>query len=333
MHQIAAFYKFSQVQDVEQLVADAKHLCQSEGITGTLLVAGEGVNGTMSALDKSSLDKLLLFLAQRLNVNQVPAKFSHADKPPFRRLKVKPKAEIVAMGVDGVQPGSRTGIEAEPALWNEVISDPDTIVIDTRNAYEIAIGSFPGAVDPKTATFRDFPTYVKEELEPLKGKKRIAMFCTGGIRCEKASSYLMDEGFGEVYQLSGGVLGYFEKAAKQGVENKWVGDCFVFDDRVAVTKQLEPSGHEMCPVCRHPLSADDLADERTDLGTSCLHCYGNRSAESIASAQERYRQVLLAKDRGFIHLAPNMRVDDAPADDSDQNVETDNSDPTTEFLG
>ena len=152
------------------------------------------------------------------------------------------------MGMDEVQPGSRTGIEAEPALWNEVISDPDTIVIDTRNAYEIAIGSFPGAVDPKTATFRDFPTYVKEELEPLKGKKRIAMFCTGGIRCEKASSYLMDEGFGEVYQLSGGVLGYFEKAAKQGVENKWVGDCFVFDDRVAVTKQWN---HQVtkCALC------------------------------------------------------------------------------------
>ena len=210
MHQIAAFYKFSQVQDVEQLVADAKHLCQSEGITGTLLVAGEGVNGTMSALDKSSLDKLLLFLAQRLNVNQVPAKFSQADEAPFRRLKVKPKAEIVAMGVDGVQPGSRTGIEAEPALWNEVISDPDTIVIDTRNAYELAIGSFPGLSTQRQQRW-DFPTYVKEELEPLKGKKRIAMFCTGGIRCEKASSYLMDEGFGEVYQLSGGVLGYFEK--------------------------------------------------------------------------------------------------------------------------
>ena len=327
MHQIAAFYKFSPVADVQSLVADAKAICQAEHIMGTLLIAPEGVNGTMSAATTTSLDKLLSFLAQQLRVGQVPAKYAETDVPPFLRLQVKVKNEIVAMGVDGLQPGRRSGIEAEPELWHDVIRDPDTVVIDTRNAYEIAIGSFPGAVDPKTATFRDFPTYVKEHLEPLKGKKKIAMFCTGGIRCEKASSYLIDQGFEEVYQLSGGILGYFEKTAKQGLANKWVGDCFVFDDRVAVTKDLKPSGHEMCSVCRHPLTAKDLADPRTVMGTSCLHCYGTRSDDSIASAQERYRQVLLAKERGFVHLAPNMRIDDQDG------IVKDDEEPDSEFLG
>ena len=307
MHHIAAFYRFSPVADVTALVKRAKKYALRTDIMGTVLIAPEGVNGTMSSREQGTLAEFLGFLADEIAVDAIPAKWSTSEDEPFRRLRVKERQEIVSMGVEGVQPGLRTGHEAEPDEWNWLIADPDTVLIDTRNAYEIAVGSFPGAIDPKTATFRDFPAYVSEQLAGKKDKT-IAMFCTGGIRCEKASSYLLDQGFENVVQLKGGVLGYFEKAAQQGVDNKWVGDCFVFDERVAVGKDLNPSGHEMCSVCRYPLSEEDRRDERYVPGTSCVHCYGNRSDTQIASAQERYRQVLLAKDRGFVHLSPNLRT-------------------------
>ena len=218
---------------------------------------------------------------------------------PFYRIKVKLKKEIVTLGVPDIDPRSFSGIRVDPQQWNKLINDPEVLVIDTRNHYEYLIGTFRNAVSPETNSFSDFPRYVKQTLDPMRHKK-IAMFCTGGIRCEKASAYLLQQGFHKVYQLRGGILRYLEETAPD--ENLWNGECFVFDSRVAVNEKLEPGVHEQCYSCRMPVSPGDRESEKFEQGVSCPHCYEKLTKERRKRLRERQRQVELARQRNYQHI-------------------------------
>jgi UPF0176 protein len=231
-------------------------------------------------------------------------KESWSDKHPFYRMKVKLKKEIVTLGVAGVSPTKMVGHYVKPQDWNALILDPEVVLIDARNDYEYAIGTFKNAVNPKTNTFREFPEYVKTHFDPKKHKK-VAMFCTGGIRCEKASSFMMSEGFNEVYHLEGGILKYLEEVKTE--ESLWQGECFVFDQRVAIKHGLEMGDYDQCYACRYPLSADDMKSEKYTPGISCPHCYNQHTPEKLQSLTERQKQVILAKERGFSHIGASLQ--------------------------
>jgi UPF0176 protein len=303
-----AMYHFVNVPRFETLREPLLEFCMSRHIKGTILLADEGINGTVAGPEKSILE-LLNFLKNDSifegNFKDLGHKESWSDKHPFYRMKVKLKKEIVTLGVPGVSPTKVVGTYVKPQDWNTIISDPEVVLIDTRNDYECAIGSFKNAINPKTSTFREFPEYVKTHFDPKKHKK-VAMFCTGGIRCEKASSYMMSEGFDEVYHLEGGILKYLEEVKPQ--DSLWQGECFVFDQRVAIKHGLEVGEYDQCYACRYPLSADDMKSEKYTPGISCAHCYNQHTPEKLKALTERQKQVILAKERDIEHIGTNSQL-------------------------
>lgn len=303
----AALYKFVSLSNYTALQAPIHAACEAHHIKGTILLAAEGINGTIAGLP-DDINALLKFLREDPIFNgcfsDLEHKESFADEHPFYRMKVKLKKEIVTLGVAGVSPTKLVGTYVKPQDWNALISDPDVILIDTRNDYEVDIGTFKGAVDPKTTTFREFPEYVAKNLDKTKHKK-VAMFCTGGIRCEKASSYMMDQGFEEVYHLQGGILKYLETVPE--AQSLWQGECFVFDQRVAVKHNLEVGEFDQCYACRHPLSPAEMESAEYTPGISCPYCYNTISEEKRASLTERQRQVILAKKRGKTHIGEKQK--------------------------
>ena len=309
-----AFYHFVDLPAYQDLQSPIQEFCDQHDIKGTILLASEGINGTLSAQDPSILAFHEYIKTDALFNGKFKAlshKESIASSNPFYRMKVRLKKEIVALGVPGISPTKRVGQYVKPQDWNALISDPDTIIIDTRNGYEVDIGTFKGAINPKTKTFREFPGYVDRELLTHKGKK-IAMFCTGGIRCEKATSLMLEKGFDEVYHLQGGILKYLEEVPKE--ESLWQGECFVFDQRVAVTHNLEEGDYDQCYACRHPLSPNEMASEDYRPGISCPYCFNKHSPEKKASVGERQKQMLLAKARGEAHIGkviPKMNKQEA----------------------
>ncbi|MGZ8983969.1 MAG: oxygen-dependent tRNA uridine(34) hydroxylase TrhO [Methylotenera sp.] len=303
----AALYKFVSLPDFKALQAPILAACESHNIKGTLLLAEEGINGTIAGLSvdiHSVLDFLRTNPLFENRFSDLEHKESFASEHPFYRMKVKLKKEIVTLGVPGVSPTKRVGTYVKPEDWNALISDPDVILIDTRNDYEVDIGTFEGAIDPKTTTFREFPEYVAKHFDKTKHKK-VAMFCTGGIRCEKASSYMMEQGFEEVYHLQGGILKYLETMPEE--QSMWQGECFVFDQRVAVKHNLAVGEYDQCYACRHPLSPAEMQSPQYTPGISCPYCYDKISAEKRARLTERQKQVILAKQRGEVHIGEKQR--------------------------
>ncbi|SOC51622.1 UPF0176 protein [Chromohalobacter canadensis] len=305
---VAALYQFVTLDDYEALREPLLETMRAHDVKGTLLLAFEGINGTVSGT-RESIDALLAWLRADPRLAAVDHKESYCDAHPFYRTKVKLKREIVTLGIDGVDPNQAVGTYVEPEDWNDVIADPEVLVIDTRNEYEVEIGSFEGAVDPQTKTFREFPDYVKAHYDPAQHKK-VAMFCTGGIRCEKASSFMLNEGFEEVYHLKGGILSYLEKVPEE--QSRWQGECFVFDNRVTVRHDLAEGEFEQCHACRRPISEADMASEKYEPGVSCPHCWDSLPEKTRNSARERQRQIELAKQRGEPHpLGRDPRRDQA----------------------
>ena len=303
---IAALYRFARIPAPEALLGALREACAREGIKGTLLVAREGINGTIAAAP-ASLARALDAITAITGLKDLEIKFSSAAEMPFLRLKVRLKREIVTIGDDSVDPLLAAGTYVAARDWNALISDPEVVLIDVRNDYEHRIGTFMGAIDPETTSFRAFPAYVRENLAADKSRK-IAMFCTGGIRCEKASAFMLQEGFTEVYHLQGGILRYLEDIPAE--ESRWQGGCFVFDERVAVGHALVPDPtFTLCHGCRQPLSAEDCAHPDHEDGVACRHCAPTMSEARRASARERHRQMALANTRGEVHLGPDARRD------------------------
>ena len=293
--QVAALYRFTPFEDPAALRAPLLDLCESVGVKGTLLLAHEGINGTIAGTD-NAIAAVLDHIRSMPGCKETDVKFSSASQPPFHRMKVRLKREIVTMGEPSVDPRASVGRYVAPEDWNALISDPDTIVIDTRNDYEVAVGTFEGAVDPETTSFREFPKWFRDNREELlEGKKKVAMFCTGGIRCEKSTSFLRGEGVDEVYHLKGGILKYLETVPE--AESKWHGDCFVFDERVTVKHGLEEGDYHLCRACRRPISDEDMAHEHYVEGVSCPYCYDEKSEVQRARYAERQRQRELEKAR------------------------------------
>ncbi|WP_111640400.1 oxygen-dependent tRNA uridine(34) hydroxylase TrhO [Marinimicrobium alkaliphilum] len=302
---VAALYHFASLPDYEAMSEPLKNHCEAQGLKGTLLLAHEGINGTVAGT-RAGIDSLLDYLKSDPRLAKLEHKESLDERMPFYRMKVKLKKEIVTMGIEGIDPRHTVGTYVPPSAWNELISDPDVLVVDTRNYYEYAIGSFERAVDPGTTTFREFPDYVKDNLSPQQHKK-VAMFCTGGIRCEKATAYMKEQGFEEVYHLQGGILKYLEEVPEE--ESLWRGECFVFDNRVAVNHQLEKGRYDQCHGCRHPITEDDMRSEKYMKGVSCPRCYDTLTDEQKARFAERQKQMELARQRNEQHLgaAPPAR--------------------------
>ncbi|HTQ99280.1 MAG TPA: rhodanese-related sulfurtransferase [Candidatus Acidoferrum sp.] len=295
---VCALYHFVRLPDYAALQQPLLAQMKLHGVKGTLLLAAEGINGTIAGT-REGVDAVLAWLKRDPRLASLDHKESFDVVIPFYRTKVKLKKEIVTMGVEGIDPGRKAGTHIEPKDWNALISQPDVLLIDTRNDYEVEIGTFQGAVNPHTESFREFPEYVKQNLDPARHKK-IAMFCTGGIRCEKSTAYLKEQGFGEVYHLKGGILNYLDKVPQ--AESLWQGECFVFDNRVAVNHALAKGDYDQCHACRLPITDDDKRSALYERGVSCPHCHGKHSAEQIAHFRERQRQVELARQRGEAHL-------------------------------
>jgi UPF0176 protein len=295
---IASLYRFVALEDFQALQQPLLGLMRQHRIKGTLLLAAEGINGTVAG-SREAIDTLLAWLKCDPRLEALDHKESFADDMPFGRCKVKLKKEIVSMGVAGIDPHHSSGTYVHPQDWNALISDPDVLLIDTRNQYEIAIGSFKNAVNPQTTNFRQFPQYARDKLRPEQHKK-IAMFCTGGIRCEKSTAYLKAEGFAEVYHLKGGILKYLEEVPEE--DSLWQGECFVFDDRVTVNHQLLQGQYDQCHACRQPISDADKASRHYSPGVSCPHCIKRTSQTQRDRFAERQRQVRLAAGRGETHI-------------------------------
>ena len=298
MFVVAALYKFVQLPDYVSLRDALYDYMVENNVKGTLLLAEEGINGTICG-SREGIDAVKAWLDADGRFAGLSYKESFADEPAFYRTKVKLKKEIVTMGVEGINPAHIVGTYVKGDDWNRLISDPDTILIDTRNDYEVAIGTFKNAVNPKTTTFREFPAWAEQNLDKTKHKK-VAMFCTGGIRCEKSTAYLKEQGFDEVYHLDGGILKYLEEVPQES--SLWQGECFVFDQRVAVKHGLEQGSYDQCYACRMPLSAQEMASPHYVKGLSCPHCHDKTTEEQKASFSERQKQVELAKQRGEKHI-------------------------------
>jgi len=298
MYVVAALYKFVNLPDYVELRDKLyQHLVLNK-VKGTLLLAKEGINGTICGT-REGIDAVRQWLDADGRFEGLSYKESFADEPAFYRTKVKLKTEIVTMGVPGVNPQHIVGTYVKGEDWNRLIEDPDTILIDTRNDYEVAIGTFKNAVNPNTTSFREFPQWAAENLDKTKHKK-VAMFCTGGIRCEKSTAYLKEQGFDEVYHLDGGILKYLEEMPEQN--SLWQGECFVFDQRVAVKHGLVQGSYDQCYACRMPLSQADMQSDKYIKGMSCPHCHDQLSDEQKASFAERQKQIELAKQRGEQHI-------------------------------
>ncbi|MCX4028764.1 rhodanese-related sulfurtransferase [Endozoicomonas sp. SM1973] len=294
---IAALYKFTRLPDFEAMRQPLLDKMLALEVKGTLLLAAEGINGTVAG-SREGVDQLLNYLNSHEPLAGLTHKESYDIKQPFYRTKVKLKKEIVTMGVPGIDPNHVVGTYVKPAEWNQLISDPDVLLVDTRNDYEYQVGTFEGAINPKTESFREFPDYVAQQLDPAKHKK-VAMFCTGGIRCEKSTALLKEQGFDEVYHLEGGILKYLEEVP--ATETKWQGECFVFDNRVTVDHQLNKGSYDMCFGCRMPISDQDKQSERYKEGVSCPHCFDSQDAKTRQRAESRQKQIELAKQRNQPH--------------------------------
>ena len=303
---VTALYKFVRFDDPEALREPLFARLSELGIKGTILLASEGVNGTIAGTPEA-MDQALNALCALPGCAALDWKDSHADAMPFLRLKVRLKNEIVTMGVPGTDPTCLVGSYVKPQDWNALITDPDTVVIDTRNDYEVALGTFQGAIDPETETFREFPDWFETFRAKLAEQGRtpkIAMFCTGGIRCEKSTSYVKSLGIEDVFHLQGGILKYLETVPRE--ESLWEGECFVFDDRVSVGHGLEVGEYQLCHACRHPVSAEDRQHPHFEEGVSCPRCYGTFSDTKMAALRERQKQVRLAKERGETHIGDDV---------------------------
>ncbi|WP_281824199.1 rhodanese-related sulfurtransferase [Jannaschia rubra] len=299
---IAAFYRFTAFADLATLQGPLQALCKAQGITGTLLLAPEGINGTVAGT-RAAIDALLHHLRGLPRCAGLEPKISHADTSPFGRMKVRLKREIVTMGQPDIDPLGNVGRYVEPGDWNAVLRDPDAVVIDTRNAYEVAIGSFAGAVDPGTASFGEFPTWWAANAARFQGR-RIAMFCTGGIRCEKSTAFLRAQGVKDVMHLQGGILKYLEDVPAS--DSLWHGSCFVFDDRVSVGHGLVPGDHVLCHACRRPLDPSDKSRPEYEAGVSCHLCLDIFAEADRNRFRERMRQMELARARGARHLGADV---------------------------
>ncbi len=294
---VAALYRFARFADPAAIRAPLAELCCAQGVKGTLLLAGEGINGTIAGSD-AGIAAVVAHIRRLPGCSAIEVKESRAATMPFHRMKVRLKREIVTMGRPDIDPLDM-GHYVAPRDWNALIDAPDTVVVDTRNDYEVGIGSFAGAVDPGTKTFRDFPSWFREHRDELAGKK-VAMFCTGGIRCEKSTAFLKAEGIGDVFHLKGGILAYLEQVPE--AESRWQGECFVFDERVSVGHGLALGTYGLCRACRRPVGAAERASPLYEEGVSCPVCHGERSAAQRAGYAERHRQALLAQARGEAHV-------------------------------
>jgi len=302
---IATLYQFVRLPYFATLQPRLKLACRKADIRGTILLAPEGINGTIAG-PYEGMRAVLDFLHAEKTFDNLEIKYAFAASQPFHRMKVRLKKEIVTLGCATIDPQENVGTYVEPQNWNKLISEPSTLVIDTRNMYEIAIGTFPQAHNPQTSSFREFAAYVDEKLAPFikqKKPKKIAMFCTGGIRCEKATSYLKEKGFAHVYHLKGGILRYLETVPQS--ESLWQGECFVFDGRVSVGHGLQKGAYDMCHACRMPITQADKQHKTYQQGMSCPKCYGTHSEAQIKRFSDRQKQVELAKQRGTQHIGPN----------------------------
>lgn len=296
--QVAALYRFVRLEDYENLRGPLLAFCEARGIRGTLLLAEEGINGTIAGTAQA-ISEVLAYLKKDDRLADLECKFSYNTDRPFLRMKVKLKKEIVTMGRPGIDPNQCVGRYASPEQWNTLVDDPECLVIDTRNDYEVEIGTFQGAINPNTTSFREFPEWVEKNLDPSKHKK-VAMFCTGGIRCEKSTSLLVSMGFEDVWHLQGGILNYLEKTPVE--QTRWDGECFVFDSRVSVDHDLEKGSYDQCYACRFPI---DDAQKESDLyvpGVSCPRCHDAHSEQQKQRFTERQKQMSLAKARGEVHI-------------------------------
>ena len=300
---VAALYRFARFPDFEAFRQPLFEAMLAAEVRGTLLLAAEGINGTIGG-SRLGIDKVLDFLQQDERFAGLEVKESYVDDNPFYRTKVKLKKEIVTMGVQDIDPSEIVGTYVDAEDWNELISRPDVLLLDTRNKYEVEIGTFDGAVNPETDSFREFPEYVARHLDPGNHKK-VAMFCTGGIRCEKSTAYLRQQGFDEVYHLKGGILKYLELVPES--ESKWQGECFVFDNRVTVNHKLEQGAYDQCHACRMPITEQDKESEYYQKGISCHHCCDKHTPDQVKRYAERERQIELAKQRGETHIGQPMQ--------------------------
>jgi len=300
---IAALYRFVRLDNYESLRQPLLDFMLDKQVRGTLLLAAEGINGTIAG-NGAAIESLLDYLRQDDRLRDLDYKLSFDEEMPFYRSRVKLKREIVTMGVEDLDP-AQGGTYVDACDWNALIDDPDVTLIDTRNAYESAIGSFAGAIHPQTASFREFPDYAKQNLDPGEHRK-VAMFCTGGIRCEKSTAYLRQQGFDEVYHLRGGILKYLEEVPQK--ESRWRGECFVFDNRVSVNHALEKGSYDQCHACRLPITDEDKRSELYQPGVSCPACHDAHSEDEKKRFREREKQVRLARERGEHHLGTDAAV-------------------------
>jgi UPF0176 protein len=302
---VAAFYRFAALEDFRELRDPLLQCCEDLGLLGTILLAAEGINGTVAGSERS-VERLLARLRSDPRLAALDCKRSRAPEQPFYRMKVRLKKEIVSLGVPGVDPTREAGEYVPPERWNELIRRDDVRVIDTRNDYEVHLGSFEGAENPGTRSFRDFPAWAEEHLDPERDR-HVAMFCTGGIRCEKSTAYLRQRGFENVYHLEGGILNYLEQVDPD--DSLWHGDCFVFDNRVSVDRRLRPGDLEVCPACRMPVTEEDRRSPQFERHVSCPRCFDRLTPERRAGLLERARQIELAEARGERHLGRSAHKD------------------------
>ena len=299
---VASLYRFAEFPDFETFRAPLYSLMLKESVVGTFLLAPEGINGTIAG-SRKGIDAVIFWLGEDSRFSDLEIKESYVNELPFYRTKVKLKKEIVTMGVDNIDPNTLVGTYVDPSDWNTFIDDPEVLLLDTRNKYEVEIGTFKNSINPETKTFRDFPNYITDTLNPNKHKK-VAMFCTGGIRCEKSTAYLKQNGFDEVYHLKGGILSYLENVPESS--SRWQGECFVFDNRVTVNHKLEKGSYDQCHACRMPLTQKDIQHESYKKGVRCHYCYGEHSVEQIRRFADREKQMNLSKKRGEAHLGSSI---------------------------
>ncbi len=295
---VCALYKFVTLENYQSMKQPLLDFMLENEVRGTLLLAKEGINGTVAG-SRAGIDALIAYLKSDPRLAELSYKESYTDTAPFMRSRVKLKREIVTMGVEGIDPKRVVGTYVKPKDWNQLISAPDVLLVDTRNDYEVQVGTFKHAINPKTDSFREFPDYVKTHLDPQKHKK-VAMFCTGGIRCEKSTAYLKEQGVDEVYHLKGGILKYLEEVPQE--QSLWQGECFVFDDRVTVNHNLERGDYDQCHACRRPITEDDKQRPEYEQGVSCHQCIDSLTEEQKARFKERERQMRLAEERGEAHV-------------------------------
>lgn len=308
MYRVISFYKFTPLDNYAGMRAGLVEFCKTNNLRGTILLADEGINGTVSG-SEDGIRQLVELLSQDPRLAGMDYKEATAVSLPFHRMKVRLKKEIVSMGVPGIDAANASGIRVEPGEWNTLLADPDVLVLDTRNRYESDIGTFRNATATDTQSFSDFPEYVAARLDPDRHRK-IAMYCTGGIRCEKASAWLLQQGFQEVYQLAGGILNYLQKT--DASESLWEGECFVFDGRVAVDEKLQPGGHRQCFACRKPVSPQEQKSEKYSQGISCPACFDELSEDRRIRLEQRQFQVELAARRNQRHIGWTPEPESGP---------------------